>query len=308
MNEYIIEEKELLTEGDVETKVILPLLTKPEPIGLGYNHSNIQSKISLRKIKIDKGAKAQLYYPDYLININGIPIIVIEAKKPNEDLNEAFRQASLYASEINRFFKEGVNPCKYVFATDGDVLYAGMWDNANPKFNIPISEWEVTNNNFSAFLENFSYSRLNKFAIEMRKKIRTEVVFKKPLFLLGGKYIQNQSINNSFGESISIQYQHIFNPNEEIEREDIVKNAYVKVSKHQAHVKPIDRLIRKKIRPAIEESIELSNNERPKELIAKISDAHNYNNQVILLIGSVGSGKTTFTTYCFSPLESRTEL
>ena len=297
MSEYLINEKELMTEGDVELKVITPLLLNPEPIGLGYNNSNIQSKISLRKLTIDKGAKAQLYYPDFIVNVNGIPLVVIEAKKPNEDLVEAFRQASLYAGEINRFFKKDINPCELIIATDGKLLLAGSWDSADPQFSIPISEWLTTDSNFGSFLFRFSFSNLEKSAAASRKLIRTDASYKNPLNLLGGKYVQNQSISNSFGETISIQYQHLFNPNEESEREDIVRNAYVKVTKHESHVEPIDRLIRKKIRPAIEESQEIVDNVKPKELISKISKAHDYNNKVILLIGSVGSGKSTFSTY-----------
>jgi len=297
MSEYLINEKELISEGDVELKVITPLLLNPEPIGLGYSNSNIQSKISLRKLMIDKGAKAQRYYPDFILNVNGIPLIVIEAKKPNEDLDEAYRQASLYASEINRFFDKNVNPCELIIATDGKALLAGSWDSVKPQFSIPISEWLTTNTDFGSFLSVFSFSNLEKKAAVSRKSIRTEATFKNPLNLLGGKYVQNQSITNTFGETISIQYQHLFNPNEESEREDIVKNAYVKVTKHQSHVEPIDRLIRKKIRPAIEESQEIVDTAKPKALISKISKAHNYNNQVILLIGSVGSGKSTFSTY-----------
>lgn len=297
MSEYLINEQELITEGDVELKVIMPLLLNPEPIGLGYSNSNIQSKISLRKLMVDKGAKAQLYYPDFLINVNGIPLITIEAKKLGEDLEEAFRQASLYSSEINRFFKQGVNPCELIIATDGSSLLAGSWDSASPHFSIPISDWVPTNSEFGRFLSTFSHSSLDKKASITRKQIRTDASYKNPLNLLGGKYIQNQSTTNTFGESISIQYQHLFNPNEETERKDIVKNAYVKVTKHQAHIEPIDRLIRKKIRPAIEESQEIADNVEPKEIIAKIRKAHDYNNQVILLIGSVGSGKSTFSTY-----------
>lgn len=297
MSEYIINDRELITEGDVELKVITPLLLNPEPIGLGFNNSNLQSKISLRKLMIDKGAKAQLYYPDFIVNVDGIPLIVIEAKKPNEDLVEAYRQASLYASEINRFFKKDINPCELIIATDGKNLVAGSWDSASPEFSIPISEWLTTDSNFGSFLSSFSFSNLRNKASISRKLIRTDASFKNPLNLLGGKYVQNQSINNTFGENISIQYQHLFNPNEESEREDIVKNAYVKVVKHQAHVEPIDRLIRKKISPAIDDSQEIADNVKPIELISKIKKAQDYNNQVILLIGSVGSGKSTFTTY-----------
>lgn len=297
MSEYLIKEDLLSTEGDVELKLITPLLVNPEPVGLGYSSSDIQSKINLRKLKINKGAKTQSYYPDFILSINGIPVVVIEAKKPNEDLDEAFRQASLYASEINRFFQNNLNPCELIFATDGIKLVAGYWDDAKPKFEIPLQEWVLTNDAFSLFCADFAKSKVEKKANQIRKAIRTDASFKNPLLLLGGKYIQNQSSNNTFGESISINYRHLFNPNEENERADIVKNAYVKVTKHQAHVDPIDKLIRKKIRPAIDESIEVENNVNPKELLGRLKNIHNYNNQVLLLIGSVGSGKSTFSTY-----------
>src|SRR5690606_11888929 len=208
MSEYLINENELITEGDVELKVITPLLLNPEPIGLGYNNSNIQSKISLRKLTIDKGSKAQLYYPDFIVNVNGIPLVVIEAKKPNEDLVEAFRQASLYAGEINRFFKKDVNPCELIIATDGKLLLAGSWDSSVRQFSIPISEWLTTDSNFGSFLSRFSFSNLEKSAAASRKLIRTDAAYKNPLNLLGGKFVQNQSVSNSFGEGISIQYQH----------------------------------------------------------------------------------------------------
>ena len=160
MNEYNVDRNNLITEGDVELKILTPLLTNPEPIGLGYNYTNIQSKLSLRKLTIDKGAKAQLYYPDFIINVNGLPVIVIEAKKPDENLEEAFRQASLYASEINRFFKKDVNPCELIIATDGILLLAGSWDTGKPTYTIPISDWILTNKDFSEFLSNFSSSKL----------------------------------------------------------------------------------------------------------------------------------------------------
>lgn len=297
MNTYFVAKEDLITESDVEIKVIAPLLMNPEPIGLGFLNSNIQSKLSLKQLIIDKGDKAQRYFPDFIINVNGLPLIVIEAKKPGEDLTEAYRQASLYASEINRFFKKNINPCELIIATDGLTIVAGTWDSSSPQFTIGVNDWLPTDQKFSDFIATFSKNKLEKSSINFRKSIRTEAVYKKPLHLIGGKNIQNQSINNSFGDSISIQYQHLFNPNEESEMQDIVKNAYVKVTKHQSHIEPIDRLIRKKIRPAIEESVEIVDNEKPTEITSKLKQAYNYNNQVILLIGSVGSGKSTFSTY-----------
>lgn len=297
MNNYYIEEIYLLSESDVEQKVVYPLLTNPQPIGLGFSTTEIQTKVNLKKLQIDKGNKASLYFPDYVITIHGIPAIVVEAKKPNENLSEAFRQASLYAGEINRYFMEDINPCKYIIACDGLTMLAGVWDNATPTFEIKTENWQIGENTFSTFFNFFAKDNISKYAEDLRKKIRKNVSFKKPLHLIGGKNIQNRQIKNSFGETISIQYRHLFNPNVDEEKIDIVRNAYVNTNKHQSHVTPIDRLIRKKILPSIENSIAIKSSEKPQELINKLQEAHRYNNQVLLLIGSVGSGKSTFTTY-----------
>lgn len=296
-NVYVIANPHNITEGDVETQIIIPLLTYPKPYGLGFGMHNIRSKANLKNFIIEKGKKSKSYIPDYIVSIDGIPLIVIEAKRPNEDLGEAFREAALYAGEINKKFNTKINPCQYIIACDGTRLYAGRWDQEQPEFDIPNTEWDISDVNFSNFLENFSESFLQKDVTSVKQTIRSKTAFKNPLNLLGGKFIKDKTVSNSFGEVISVQYQHLFNAADESERKDIVENAYVKVIKHQSHVDPIDKLIRKKIRPSFEASIEINDNSTPTSLIEKIKDVHNYNNQVLLLIGSVGSGKSTFITY-----------
>ncbi|MBP7556361.1 MAG: hypothetical protein KA821_08860 [Chitinophagaceae bacterium] len=297
MSSFYVDPYLLSSESDVEQKVLWPLLTNAEPIGLGYGKTDIQTKVSLRKLEIDKGGKSQLYYPDYLLSLQGLPLIIVEAKKPNEDLSEAFRQASLYASEINRLFEEGVNPCKYVVACDGVKLVAGTWDEAKFRFEIESKNWVPTDRYFGAFLSMFSLSNVSNNANEIKKMIRRNVQYRKPLQMLGGASVQNKQTVNSFGETISIQYQHLFNPITEEEKGDIVSNAYVKVYKHESHLNPIEKIIKKKLHPSFQDTTEIEDNTNPKEISNKLRKAHKYNNKVLLLVGSVGSGKSTFVTY-----------
>jgi energy-coupling factor transporter ATP-binding protein EcfA2 len=297
MSEYFIEPSLLTNESDVEQKIVYKLLTNEEPSGFGYSSYNIYTKLNLRKLDIDKGGNSKLYYPDYVVIIDGFPLIIIEVKRPNEDLVEAFREARLYALEINSLYKTDLNPCKLIIATDGTKLLAGNWDDNTPRYNIEIKDWISANNEFGKFVNEFCFQKQTKIALNLKEILRTNVVYKRPLNLLGGKHIQNAEKKNSFGETISISYRHLFNPNDEVERADIVKNAYVKVDKHLSHVDPIDRLIRKKISPSITHATEISNNLKPVEILSKLNNARNYNNQLLLLIGSVGSGKSTFISY-----------
>lgn len=297
MSLYSVDKQFLISESDVEQKVVIPLLTNDEPEGLGYSYIHYQTKTSLKKLNIDKGNAAKVYFPDYVVLIEGLPLVVIEVKKIGENLIEAYREARMYALEINSFYKSNINPCSLIMVTDGEILVAGRWDNNTPNVEISIENWVTTNADFSWFIENFSLNKIKELSKEFREIIRTNIFYKKPIQLLGGKHIQNQQTKNSFGETISIQYRHLFNPEEEGERSDIVQNAYVKVDKHLSHVDPIDRLIRKKISPSMSDTVEIEDNISPKEIIDKLNDAHLYNNQVLLLVGSVGSGKSTFTSY-----------
>lgn len=294
--DYNIEKVYLGSESDVEQKIIYPLLTNTFPIGLDYSPNEISTKIFLRKIIIDKGSKAHNYYPDYILVINGIPSLIVEAKKVGEDLDEAYREARLYATEINSMHPEDINPCKYIIACDGLLLKAGYWD-SQPSFEIKTSEWNEVNSEFSKFIDIFNRKALKAHSDTINSLVRKNTVFTKPLYQLGGKFLIDKEINNSFGENIAIQYKHIFNPELEAEKNDLVRNAYVVVDKHESHINPIDRLIRKKLTPFAANATLVENTENPVEIINQLNKINSFNNQVLLLIGSVGSGKSTFITY-----------
>src|SRR5690606_28036208 len=68
--------------------------------------------------------------------------------------------------------------------------------------------------------------------------------------------------------------------------------------KRLSHVNPIDRLIRTTITPSKQRSInEIENTSKPKEIINHLKDRTRLQNEICLLIGSVGSGKSTFVDY-----------
>src|SRR5688572_11886190 len=102
--------KDLITESDVEQKLVLPLLTTSSPLGLGYAISELRTKLSIRRFQIDKGKAQKLYYPDYLVLLEGLPVLIVEVKTPGEDVVEALREARLYANELNALYPPSINP------------------------------------------------------------------------------------------------------------------------------------------------------------------------------------------------------
>ena len=85
------------TEGDVETQVALPLLTRPEFLGIPADE--IRSKEGISARNIGKGAKRKVgYVPDFCVYKQSLPTLIVEAKSPANDPHRAYDEARLYAT------------------------------------------------------------------------------------------------------------------------------------------------------------------------------------------------------------------
>lgn len=296
MNNITLED--LKNESDVEQKFIYELLTQESPFGLGYLASDFRTKVDIRKLTIDKGTKRDIYYPDYIVVVEGLPLIVIEAKEPNSKLDDALKEARLYATEINSNYQAGFNPCSKIIVSNGKETLFTEWDNANSIRSVEFQDINVSSESFHLLLEFAGKQTIINALKNLKLSIRGETSFLKPTQLLGGKAFQNATLGeNSFGSNISFEYRHLFNPNDANERAQIALNAYVASKRRLSHVDPIDRLIRATLTPSFSDSRLISNTEHPSEVISVLNKPSNIKKQIILLIGSVGSGKSTFLDY-----------
>lgn len=290
--------KDILTESDVEQKFVLPLLINKSPLGLDYTFSDFKTKRDIRKIKIDKGNSSKYYFPDYAIIHSGLPLLIIEAKKPGEDLMEAYREARLYALEINAQFPSKINPCHKIIVTDGKTTLAGYWDSEDILYKINFSDVNAVNPNFFEFSNFVSRKVVFKYGDLILTKIRGTRRYSRPLSLMGGKTVQNEELKpNGFGSTISLEFKYLFNPESFEERKNIVKNAYVKTKRLLKHVDPIEKVIKATIPLSSREITAVKDTSQPTEIITKFANKNILKNQLLLLVGSVGSGKSTFTDY-----------
>ncbi|MBH0311079.1 S1 RNA-binding domain-containing protein [Alcaligenes faecalis] len=290
---------ELITESDVEQKFIYKLLTDPEPIGLGYGEDDFLTKPDIRKLLIDKGTSKKLYYPDYAVVCDGLPLLIVEAKAPGSDLHEALREARLYAAEINASYARNINPCARIIATDGLVLLAAFWDQSEPILHLKKEDFTNISEKLASLIEFASILKIKSAAASILSSIRTKAIYVRPVQMLGGKSIANETVgDNSFGTNVSIEYKYLFNPDSSEDREAVVKNAYVSSKRKQAHVPAIDRLIRSAVpRPTSVDARPIADSSVPAEVIDAITSVGRVSNEICLLIGSVGSGKSTFTDF-----------
>lgn len=286
------------TESDVEQHFIYPLLTALAPTGLGIAASDIKTKANIKRLMIDKGTSKKLYFPDYAVIVDGVPVLIIEAKAPGEDLCEAFREARLYATEINASYAAGLNPCARIIATDGSRITAGYWDQAEFEVDISASQFSPLDPSLEKLIGFAGREALADAARQILKDASKEAVFSRPTSQLGGKAVAEETVGeNSFGANVSVEYKYLFNPESAADRERVVRNAYVPSRRRMSHVGPIDRIIRAAVPPHLRDAREISDLEKPAELNNELRKLAGRQGELCLLIGSVGSGKSTFTDY-----------
>lgn len=287
----------LQTESDVEQKFIYPLLISEVPEGLGFDPADVQTKANLKSFTIGKGASKKVYFPDYVVTKGGLPLLIVEAKTPGEDLMEAFREARLYAVELNAVYPSGLNPASKIVATDGTRILAGAADQADPLHDIAYAEVDATTEKMSRFLAEFGTKALWEEYNRLQPRFRPQRLW-KPRKLVGGAAIQREEVSlNSFGATISADFSHIFNPINHEDRVAIAKHGYISSKRRERYIEPIDRVIRAAAPPSVSQSRTLEDTSKPAELIKTFRAGRKLERQVLLLVGSAGSGKTTFVDY-----------
>ena len=289
---------DLGNESDVEQKVILPLLKNSPPTGFGYQVAEIKTKPDIRKFEIGKGnSEKKLYFPDYIIVLSGLPVLIVEVKSPEEDIVIARREARLYATELNSLFPAFKNPCRYTLVSNGKTTTVQSWDADEPLLSFSLDQADASNINFGKMVDLLQRKVLQEFANTELKLLHQKQFF-RPLNMVGGQSARNEEIApNTFGTSLAFRFKHIFNPMAREDRAFIVHNAYIPSLRRDRYINQIDRIIRAVAPPSISNAQLIENTSEPSEVVSKFETPKQLEHQILLLIGAVGAGKSTFVDY-----------
>jgi hypothetical protein len=191
----------LHTEGDVESKLLIPLLSSE--LYLGIPSQNLFSKEYLAPAEVDKGAKVLGgYYPDFSVWIHGFPVLLVEAKTPGVPVEQAYREASLYARHLNSQRPTGLNPASFLVASSGARVLFGRWD-APPQFDIHYKLLRPGSARLQDIQQVYGFPTLRQHALECLQKVkpsRGNLAFDKA----GGQAIINaKKALNSFAADLS---------------------------------------------------------------------------------------------------------
>src|ERR1019366_2346726 len=158
------------SESDVEQKILMPLLQGESYLEIP--EAAISTKQYLAPTAIDKAAgKAGGYVPDYGIWMRGLLIMGVEAKAPDVSVETGHREASLYARHINQKYPTGVNPCRFVLASNGKDLLFGYWDSL-PLLSCSVGDLAVGSSALEALRAGCGASVLDTPAIDCLRQLR----------------------------------------------------------------------------------------------------------------------------------------
>lgn len=288
---------DLENESDVEQKFLYPFLVMEPPEGLGFDPSLVLTKKVLKIEEIEKGAKKKSYIPDCILVCRNLPWVIGEAKKPGQDLAEAAREARLYAMELNARYPAGINPCKYCLVTNGIITQLRAVDSESIIIEVLFEEMVSCTAGFTDLVSTIRHST----GVEKLKKDSDTLSHSpryRPLSAIGGSSSQNDARpENSFGLILSSEFRSILNPLSLEDRVNIAKNAYVQTKRKERYIEDIDKLIRASTPPDIRDLKSVTDTENPIEIISKFQSIRKLESQILLLVGNVGAGKSTFIDY-----------
>ena len=120
----------------------------------------------------------------------------------------------------------------------------------------------------------------------------------RALSLIGGQTAQNEQIQfNDFGRVLAANFQSIFDPGSYEDRQKVVRDAYVGSPRKQRYLGEIDRIIRNSS-PALAAEVPLIEDPAaPVEVTKHFDDLPSLRNKILLLVGAVGCGKSTFVDH-----------
>jgi hypothetical protein len=286
----------VMTEADVELKVVTPLLTNPNYLAIPI--ASIKGKTYLAPTVLDKKAgKTGGYYPDFSAWELGFVVLIVEAKEPNVPVEVGFREGCLYARHLNADYKSGVNPCHFVLSCNGKQLAYGAWD-SNQCQTIEVDALQIGSNELETLIRFCHHRVLLTHAAKCLSAVRLSRST-QPYTLAGDRaLITSKKAFNSFAAELAPTLRRYFTSVTQNNDPDIYQRAYVGSDDITQYDRILESLLKDRLTPRRPLFQELSPTraKEPKlaKAIATYRDDRPPEGQLQVITGSVGTGKSLF--------------
>ena len=139
---------------------------------LHYEDKDLKLKTSIAEYTIGQGRKKVLYKPDYVILVNGIPTVVIDAKSTDEDIAKWEEQCSSYSLEINKEYD--YNPVMYYILCNGLKTNVYKWDKKEPLLSLDFVDFKEGGLIYSEFFDLLCRENIQEKAIQLKQSLESE--------------------------------------------------------------------------------------------------------------------------------------
>ena len=166
----------LRNESDVEQFFVYKLIKD-----LGFEDRSIFTKSKIDEFSIGKGRKKKGYRPDYILYLDNNqqkPVVIIDAKGPDEDVNDGVNDAQLYVAVLRRQIKSP-KPEQYCIGINGYKLIVKEYESNEIKLELNFEDFEESNQKYQKLKSILSYEALKSF-YESNIKFSDVFEFKRP--------------------------------------------------------------------------------------------------------------------------------
>jgi hypothetical protein len=283
------------TEGDVETQILLPLLSGAEFLHIPLDE--IRSKRGIAARDIGKGSKKKPgYVPDFCVYKHSIPLLVVEAKSPSGDIHSAYAEACLYALEINKIFGHNINPCCRVIACDGVNVLAGHWD-AEPEISVSVNSLEVASSTLDQLVSLVGSDRLEQLAAPVIKALRSSD-FRRPFNHPSGNIqITSRIEPNTFAADLAPTLRRYFSSRDQSTDEEIYSRAYISSNEITSYDHILESFLRARLPKTKRRNTVLTTKKKSAlvtGVISQFDKRRPSGGELQLITGGVGVGKSLF--------------
>lgn len=133
---FRLHSQDLSSEAEVETRLLAPLFAD-----LGYPKTAVLPKKSLPSLIIASGRKKSSITADFfLLGKNNKAKVVVEAKEPQESVQDAWGQTASYALSYNRDKDDG-EKIKWLLISNGHITSLYQVDSERPIVTLKLSDF-----------------------------------------------------------------------------------------------------------------------------------------------------------------------
>jgi hypothetical protein len=267
---------------------------------MGIPHEWVRTKEYMEPTDIDKSAgKRYGYIPDYSVWLNGFPLLIGEAKSPDDPIAKALREAQLYASRINNRYPPDVNPISYVLACNGAQFALAAWDSETEVLYAKLEDMRPGTDILAAYKIILDKEEFEKRAAAMNVAFQTRR-FHRAANILAGTQINEIIGVNSFAQELLPIVTEYFGQEVDEEPDEVMDRGYVTSEERTEYGSVLEQYLKDRARVMATgtfQPLSTGGLQGPADLTSQVRayrQSPRITGRVQLIVGGVGSGKSLF--------------